>query len=72
MELEIGVATPEDLDAIGIPNVLFDKKLVITGLPKGAKGEDMEEVIKYWLSDLLPEIHKRLKPHFKDMSITWQ
>jgi hypothetical protein len=72
MDLNIEKATPEDLDAIGIPNVLYNKKLVITGLPKGEKGEDMEEVIKGWLSDLLPEIHKRMRPHFKDVSVTWQ
>lgn len=69
--MEIERAKPEDLADIGIDTPLFNRRLLITGVPKGAKGEDMEDVIKSYMADLLPEIHKRLRPHFKDVSITW-
>lgn len=69
--MEISRATAEDLAEIGINNVLFDKRVVIIGIPKGDE-EDIEQLVVDHFKTAMIGVHETLRQRFKDVTVAWK
>lgn len=74
MDLNIEEPDAEELDEIGIPNLIFKGTLKITGVPKVtlAEGFDMEATVKKAFASALSGLHEDFRPVFKNLSVSWE